>query len=206
MIQLITVIGYILISQVIALQFGFNVSDGNNMLKKRFVAFGMIPENTSSKIQSEVVDQLKEFIDEELHRRNIEGIDRTSFIADPVMLSALEDGKVLIGLKGELSVFLNIFRFSRRNILPVQNIWKEAIFFSDPILTLNFQDLDKFLKEFEVIVIEASIADEDESVYSDIFRRFTSSNASESEEIALIPNEVEDPSNRCCPGYCCNIM
>lgn len=204
--QLITVICFIIITQTFALQFGFNVRDGKNLIQKRFVAFGIIPDNTSSKIQAEVTDQLKAFIDEELYRRSFEGIDRTSFISDPIMLSALQDGRVLIGLKGEFSIFLNIFRFSRRKIKPIQNIWKEAIFFSDPIMTLTFDELEKFMKEFEVIVIEPYIAEEDESMYVDIFRRFTSSNTSDSEEITLIPKEVEDPRKRCCNGSCCNIM
>lgn len=188
------------------MQFGFNVNDGKNRLQKRFVAFGIIPDNTSSKIQADVIDQLKAFIDEELYRRSFEGIDRKSFVSDPIMLSALEDGRVLIGLKGELSIFLNIFRFSRRKIHPVQNIWKEAIFFSDPIMTLNFDELEKFMKEFEVIVLEPFIAEEDESLYVDIFRRFTSSNTADSEETTLIPKEVKDSKKLCCNGSCCNIM
>lgn len=204
-IQSLTVI-CLCITKIFALQFGFTVRDGENSLNGRFAAFGIIPDETSSKIKAEIVDQLTSYVNEELYRRKFEGIDRESFVvSDPTMLSALQDGRVLIGLKGELSVFLNIFRFSCKKIMPIQDIWKEAVFFADPIMTLNFDEINNFMKEFEVAMIEPSFAEEDESIYSDIFRRFTSSNISESEEAALLQKEL-DPPKKCCCGSCCNIM
>lgn len=194
----IIIVTCLFISKVFALQFGFTVRDSKNSLNGRFMAFGIIPDNTSSKVQAEILDQLTVYINEELHRRTLEGIDRTSFVvSDPVMLSALKDGRVLLGLKGEPSVFLNLFRMSCKYIIRTRNIWKDSIFFSDPIMILNFDEIDSYLKEFELVLINPAFAEEDESIYSDIFRKFTSSNASEDETKSLISQDEEKESSCC---------
>lgn len=184
-----------LISRLIALQFGFTVRDSKNSLDGRFMAFGVIPDNTSSKVQAEILDQLTAYINEELHRRTLEGVDRTSFVvSDPVMLSALKDGRVLLGLKGESSVFLNLFRMSCKYIIRTRNIWKDSIFFSDPIMILNFDEIDRYMKEFEIVLISPAFSEEDESIYTDIFRKFTSS---EDETSSLISQDEEKESSCC---------
>lgn len=158
-----------LVSKIFALQFGFTVKDDKNSLNGRFLAFGIIPDNTSSKIQAEVIDQLTAFINEELYRRILEGVDRTSFLVpNSVVLSELKDGKFLLGLKGESSIFLNLFRMSCKYVIRTRNIWKDVTFFPDPIIILNHDEIDMYMKEFEIIMLSPAIAEDDESIYSDI--------------------------------------
>lgn len=158
-----------LVSKIFALQFGFTLKDDKNSLNGRFLAFGIIPDNTSSKIQAEIIDQLTAFINEELYRRILEGVDRTSFLVpNSVVLSELKDGKVLLGLKGESSIFLNLFRMSCKYVIRTRNIWKHVTFFPDPIIILNFDEIDMYMKEFEIIMLSPAIAEDDESIYSDI--------------------------------------
>jgi hypothetical protein len=158
-----------LVSKIFALQFGFTVKDDKNSLNGRFLAFGIIPDNTSSKIQAEIIDQLTAFINEELYRRILEGVDRTSFLVpNYVVLSELKDGKVLLGLKGESSIFLNLFRMSCKYVIRTRNIWKDVTFFPDPIIILNLDEIDMYMKEFEIIMLSPAIAEDDESIYSDI--------------------------------------
>jgi hypothetical protein len=158
-----------LVSKIFALQFGFTVKDDKNSLNGRFLAFGIIPDNTSSKIQAEVIDQLTAFINEELYKRILEGVDRTSFLVpNSVVLSELKDGKVLLGLKGESSIFLNLFRMSCKYVIRTRNIWKDVTFFPDPIIILNLDEIDMYMKEFEIIMLSPAIAEDDESIYSEI--------------------------------------
>jgi len=215
--RFITVI-FISFTKIFALQFGFTVKDGKNTINEGFLSFGTIPDDTSSKIQSEVLDQLTTFINEELYRRRLEGIDRNSFISEPVMLSALNDGRVLFQLKGESSVFMNIFRMSCKYISPIKNIWKNSIFFYDPMLILNFHEINNYMKEIELVLINPVIVEEDESIYSEILKQFNSSNSSsegegegegedefEDEEVVFISKEDELQNNRCKGSYC-NLM
>ena len=207
--RFITVI-FISLSKVFALQFGFTVKDYKNTINGKFLSFGTIPDDTSSKIQSEILDQLTAFINEELHRRRLEGIDRNSFISEPVMLSALNDGRVLFELKGESSVFMNIFRMSCKYILPIKNIWKNSIFFYDPMLILNFHEINNYMKEIELVLINPVIVEEDESIYSEVFRKLNLSNSSsegegEDEEVYFTLKE-DELQNNCCTGSCCNLM
>lgn len=200
--QFITLI-FVCFSKIFALQFGFTIRDDKNSVKEKFLAFGIIPNDTSAKIQAEICDQLTAFINEELHRRRLEGIDRNSFVSEPEMLSILNDGRVVFGLKGESSVFLNLFRMSCKYILPIKNIWKNSIFFYDPIVILNFDESNDFTKEIELVLINPVIVEEDESIYADIFKNFNSSNSSNS---SFDDDDESSISEECCRRSCCNLM
>jgi hypothetical protein len=185
-----------LVSKIFALQFGFTVKDDKNSLNGRFLAFGIIPDNTSSKIQAEIIDQLTAFINEELYRRILEGVDRTSFLVpNSVVLSELkDDGKVLLGLKGESSIFLNLFRMSCKYVIRSRNIWKDVTFFPDPIIILNHDEIDMYVKEFEIIMLSPAIAEDDESIYSDI--------TYENEGASLTSQDDDDERKSSCFNNC----
>lgn len=193
---------FFLTSKISCLQFGFLINDQNGLLKKRFVAFGIIADNTSSKVKSEIYDQLNIYINNELYRRSFEEVERRTFLVDPVLLNAMKDGKSMLALKGELSTFQNLFRFSSKSIYPFYAYWKDASFFSDPLLILDFNEISLFTSPFEITLDEPAFMEEDESVYQDLFRKDTSVSQQTEDETPLIQENSKKTFCGCCG---CNI-
>lgn len=207
-IQALSLLFLIFASEILSIQFGFSIKETGNETQERFVVFGLIPESTSSKVKSEIVDSLNAYVSEELHRRRFEGVERESFLVEPAILAASIEGKSFVGLKGELSVFLNIFRFSCKKIQPVQSTWKEASFLSEPILALSFDEIGKFTREFEVNLIRPAFLEEPDSHYDD-FIRFDSVSSFDYDEVITFHHSrsernplLASDSSKCC---CCNI-
>lgn len=141
--------------EIFAVQFGFILKDNDiNLIDGRFVAFGVIPEGTSSKVQSEMRDFMDSYVGEELRIRSIEGIDRQTFNSQPEIISTMKDGRLLLGLKGELSTFLKLLRFSCKRLSSDKNTWKNAVFLSEPTIIIGFNEMVKFTRDFEVELSE----------------------------------------------------
>lgn len=172
---------------ILCLQFGFFVNDDKMLLKKRFVAFGILPDGISHKIKSEVFDLMHDYIRAEIHRRTFEGIDRVSFLTEPIALNTMKNGRSLLGLKGELWTFMNLFRFSCKRILPAQSYWKDIIFFSQPIIVLDFNEMFSFEQPFEITLIEPGFNDEDKDMFQDLLRRDTTISQASDDQTPLIP-------------------
>ena len=147
-------------------------------------------------------DFMNIYLEEELRKRNCEGIDRKTFISEPIAMADLNDGRRFLGLKGELSTFLNIMRFSCKRIKTVQRTWKNAIFFSEPIIILNFNEIVNFTKEFEIILDEVVfIEDENDELYRGMLKFDSSVTSSEDDD--LLDRKIEDENEECC---CCNCI
>lgn len=192
--------------KVFALQFGFTLKNTDfSLLNQRFIAFGTIPQGTSSKFQSEMRDFMNTYLQEELRKREFEGIDRQSFIAEPQIMTAMRDGRTLLGLKGELSTFLKLFRYSAKRIGTINKATlKNAVFFSEPIVILSLNEAGKFTRDFEVTLDDfLFIEDESDEIYSAIVRSEDSMASSEGEEIPLSEPAKkkkinENNSEKCC--------
>ena len=167
--------------EISAIQFGFVLGNANvPLINGRFVAFGTIPSDTSSKVQSEMRDFMSTYLDEELRTRSFEGINRQSFISHPQLMTAVKDGRSLIGLKGELSTFLKLLRFSCKKLTPSEGTWKNANFFSEPLVLLSFNEIGEFTKDLEVILIEVVfLEDDNDDIYAKMIKRDSSVTSTE---------------------------
>ena len=177
--------------KIFAVQFGFRLKDNDlNLVNNKFVAFGVIPERTSSKVQSEMRDFMASYVGEELRTRSLEGIDRRTFNSQPEIILKMEDGRFLLGLKGELSTFLKLLRFSCKRLSSDKNTWKDAFFLSEPTIIIDFNEMVQFTRNFEVELIEVVfIEDENDEMYRIMQKSGSSLTPSEEEESqSLLPS------------------
>lgn len=186
-----------------AIQFGFIMKDNDiNLVDGRFVAFGVIPEGTSSKVQSEMRDFMDSYVQEELRIRSLEEIDRQTFNSQPEIISTMKDGRLLLGLKGELSTFLKLLRFSCKRLSSDKNTWKNAVFLSEPTIIIGFNEMVKFTRDFEVELSEVVfVEDENDEMYWEMMKRDSSLTPSEEEESqSLLPSSGRTTTvdHECC--------
>lgn len=179
------------------------------LINQKFVAFGTIPEGTSSKVQSEMRDFMNTYLQEELRRRGFEGIHRESFIYEPEIMTTMRNGRTLLGLKGELSTFLKLLRYSCKKIDSANRAtWKDAIFFSEPTVVLEFSEMGQFTAGLEVSLDFASfIEDESDETYSLMVKSDDSMASSEGENETLLRTAETIYQNDGC-RYCqlCSVM
>lgn len=188
-----------------AIQFGFTLKETDYaLLNGKFVAFGTIPEGTSSKVQSEMQDFMNTFLAEELRKRNFEGIERQSFNVKPKIMTAMQDGRTILGLAEELSTFLKLLRYSCKGIRSMNlNSWKNAIFFSEPVVIVDFNDIGKFTRDLEVVLDEVTfIEDESDEIYSSLMKS-DDSIVSSTENETLLPSKKLVISEEENIKYCC---
>lgn len=174
------------------------------LLNQRFVAFGTIPEGTSSKVQSEMRDFLNIYVQEELRKRNFEGTERKTFISEPQIMTAMRDGRTLLGLKGELSTFLKLLRYSCKRIGAInKTTWKNAVFFTEPTVILEFNEASRFTRDFEIVLDDVFfLENESDEIYSTVVRSEDSMTLSEEEEPSSVKNKVAKEDENCSKGCC----
>ena len=198
----------VFISQIASIQFGFLFKDErNNLFDKKFIAFGLIPGSLSEKVKSEMFDSLNSDLREEMRRRDLEGVYRISFKNDPMTFLTLTEGKILLGLKGELSVFQNIIRFSCKRINPEHSTWRDAAFLTVPIMetSTSYEEVQIFTQEFDMILIEPAFREDIDSIYEQFIRWDSDSMVEDyDEEIEITFNqpktEIINKKASCC---CC---
>lgn len=156
---------FLLTSNISGLQFGFLLNDNNGLKKKRFVAFGTIPYDTSILAKSEIHYHLTTIINSEFSRRVFEGIERQTFIVDQISLFAMKDGRSMLALKGELSKFLEYIK------IQYKHQFKTAVFFPEPLLILAINEISLFKSPFEVDLDEPAFKNEDDNIYKEQFTR-----------------------------------
>lgn len=164
MIHLCVLISLILIEKLSAnIKFGFILNDENNIFIEKFVAFGVMPEDTTEDEQFHVVEEMNR-----LHRyqrklketnnnlnfvSNAASFDQSSSFSSSSSSSfsiennnlffnvnlfdqiQLPNGNYQVALKGELSTFLAVFRLTVINSAKnyPESIWGRVKFYSDPI-------------------------------------------------------------------------
>lgn len=202
------VLFFVLISFSKCLQFGYYVSDSKGRLVNRFAIIGILPDSVSSTIQTEVLDQLNLEIHEESLNRKFEGIDRTSFnVCEITTKSLAAYDQTLLFLKGELSVFSTLFKYSRGKIIHIKNYWTTAKFLSYPVIILDSNESNNFNGSFELTIVKAGITKTQDAVYENfILKEEISQNSDIKDSLLLLDSEdlIDSTScNSCCRCYIC---
>lgn len=134
------------------LKFGydFKISDGS-FLKKNFVAFGSVPENTTDLELKLISDELDRF------HQNYQSAykDLKEFHVEVIEEILLRNGNHQIALKGDLSSFLAFFAFTIFNTLSKPDIWMKVKFYSDPVIIMSRESFSKYPNGFVIDLLGA---------------------------------------------------
>ena len=207
--QIFIVYYCLFISKIHALQFGFYVSSPNQYINGKFISFGTINERTSSKIQSEMKDFMKYYLDAEIHRRHITSEERQSFITTPTKLLEVKGRHILLELDEEISVFLSLLRFSCQGLSrgsSTSSTWTHAEFFINPILVIDIDgsdSLDDYNNKTEITLTEPHIMEADDAIFDHVIRKESSIVSSVNEEVEVCKRDyIPDSDRNCCSCKC----
>ena len=125
------------------IKFGFIICSEKGIFSENFVAFGELPDDITELEKVIISNNLNKFYrfhrkEKERTRINPEDVElKNKFSVELFDQIKLSNGDHQVALKGELSNFLALFRFSMINSINQFQIWERVKFYSDPIINVH---------------------------------------------------------------------
>lgn len=187
-----------------SLQFGFILSEKNDLFKDNFVSFGEIGESIDEFSKKVMRNDLNDFFRKYRKERVITGINSLKF-RNNLNLDFIDKNSQLyhVSLFGDISTFLNLFKLSISS--AKSSHWSKVIFFPYPVVTMTrtafakaSSNVDIYLtySRFEDDLNQYAVPNTDDGGVDDFLKDLNFDESESDDSFETITFEYNSPKNR----------